>query len=48
MGTKDVRIDPSLNAAIWNHGIRNVPRRIRVRLARQLAHCSPSARDVGR
>ncbi|KAH9818090.1 ribosomal protein L31e-domain-containing protein [Melampsora americana] len=35
MGTQDVRIDPSLNAAIWNKGIRNVPRRIRVRLARQ-------------
>ncbi|EFP92269.1 hypothetical protein PCANC_02342 [Puccinia coronata f. sp. avenae] len=35
MGTQDVRIDPGLNAAIWNHGIRNVPRRMRVRLARQ-------------
>merc|ERR1712137_1517536 len=34
MGTQDVRIDPSLNAAIWNKGIRNVPRRMRIRLAR--------------
>ncbi|MBW0466008.1 hypothetical protein O181_005723 [Austropuccinia psidii MF-1] len=34
MGTNDVRIDPGLNAAIWNRGIRNVPRRIRIRLAR--------------
>jgi large subunit ribosomal protein L31e len=36
MGTQDVRIDPGLNAAIWNHGIRNVPRRMRVRLARTI------------
>ncbi|KAI7953947.1 hypothetical protein MJO28_006494, partial [Puccinia striiformis f. sp. tritici] len=35
MGTQDVRIDCGLNSAIWNHGIRNVPRRMRVRLARQ-------------
>jgi large subunit ribosomal protein L31e len=34
MGTKDIRIDPSLNAAIWQLGIKSVPRRIRVRLSR--------------
>jgi large subunit ribosomal protein L31e len=35
MGTKDVRVDPKLNKAIWSHGIKNVPRRIRVRLSRK-------------
>jgi large subunit ribosomal protein L31e len=31
MGTRDVRLDTKLNEAIWGTGIRNVPRRIRVR-----------------
>lgn len=35
MGTKDVRIDPALNKSLWSTGIRNVPRRIRVRFARR-------------
>ena len=35
MGTKDVRVDPKLNKALWAHGIKNVPRRIRVRLSRK-------------
>lgn len=35
MGTEDVRIDPALNKALWARGIRNVPRRIRVRIARK-------------
>lgn len=35
MGTKDVRIDPKLNKALWSHGIKNVPRRIRVRFNRK-------------
>ena len=35
MGTKDVRVDPALNKAVWGRGIRNVPHRIRVRLARR-------------
>jgi len=35
MGTKDVRLDPSLNAALWSKGVKDVPRRIRVRLARK-------------
>ncbi|KCV72523.1 50S ribosomal protein L31e [Fonticula alba] len=34
MGTTDVRIDLSLNNAVWNNGIRNVPKRMRIRLAR--------------
>ena len=34
MGTKDVRIEPSLNSATWQLGIKSVPRRVRVRLER--------------
>lgn len=35
MGTSDVRIDPSLNKAVWGCGIRNVPHRLRVRFSRR-------------
>ncbi|KAJ2783670.1 hypothetical protein H4R18_001580 [Coemansia javaensis] len=35
MGTKDVRIDAQLNKAVWARGIKTVPTRIRVRLARR-------------
>merc|ERR1712033_19423 len=35
MGTPDVRIDVSLNKFIWSKGVRNVPRRARIRLARR-------------
>merc|ERR1712126_794858 len=35
MGTPDVRIDVSLNKLVWSHGVRNVPRRARIRLARR-------------
>lgn len=35
MGTKDVRIDAGLNKAVWAAGIKNVPHRLRVRLARK-------------
>merc|ERR1712062_103283 len=34
MGTKDVRIHTDLTKHIWSQGVRNVPFRIRVRLAR--------------
>merc|ERR1719360_227767 len=34
MGTNDVRVDTRLNKAIWSRGVRNVPFRVRVRLAR--------------
>ena len=34
MGTKDVRIDTRLNKAIWSQGVRGVPFRMRIRLAR--------------
>merc|ERR1711993_107146 len=35
MGTQDVRIDADLNKQIWINGSANVPKRIRVRLARK-------------
>ena len=35
MGTQDVRIDTRLNKFLWSKGIRNVPYRVRVRLARR-------------
>ncbi|XP_064482036.1 large ribosomal subunit protein eL31-like [Ornithodoros turicata] len=35
MGTSDVRVDTRLNKFIWSKGIRNVPFRVRVRLARR-------------
>merc|ERR1712014_319626 len=34
MGTDDIRIDTGLNKHIWSQGVRNVPFRVRVRLAR--------------
>nr|AIU94824.1 60S ribosomal protein [Phragmatopoma lapidosa] len=35
MGTPDVRIDTRLNKHMWSQGVRNVPYRVRVRLARK-------------
>jgi large subunit ribosomal protein L31e len=35
MGTSDVRLDVKLNQFIWSKGVRNVPRRVRVRLSRK-------------
>ena len=35
MKTDDVRIDTEVNAWVWNQGIRNIPRRVRVRLSRK-------------
>merc|ERR1712200_122736 len=35
MGTPDVRIDVSLNKLVGSQGVRNVPRRARIRLARR-------------
>jgi len=35
MGTKDVRVDTRLNKHLWSHGISNVPKRVRVNLARK-------------
>ena len=35
MKTNDVRIDPKLNQFLWSKGIRNLPRRVRVRISRK-------------
>eukprot|EP01012_Entosiphon_sulcatum_P016385 TRINITY_DN212_c0_g1_i1.p1 TRINITY_DN212_c0_g1~~TRINITY_DN212_c0_g1_i1.p1 ORF type:complete len:128 (-),score=32.10 TRINITY_DN212_c0_g1_i1:97-480(-) len=35
MGTKDVRIDTKLNKFVWWRGIKNPPKRIRVRIDRK-------------
>ena len=35
MGTSDVRIDSKLNKQIWERGVKGVPHRIRVHLARK-------------
>mmetsp|Transcript_77366 Transcript_77366/g.234564 ORF Transcript_77366/g.234564 Transcript_77366/m.234564 type:complete len:120 (+) Transcript_77366:87-446(+) len=35
MGTKDVRIDTKLNKFVWSNGIRNLPRRVRIRCSRK-------------
>eukprot|EP00922_Rhytidocystis_sp_ex-Travisia-forbesii_P053026 GHVS01078635.1.p1 GENE.GHVS01078635.1~~GHVS01078635.1.p1 ORF type:complete len:123 (-),score=18.22 GHVS01078635.1:216-584(-) len=35
MNVKDVRIDVKLNKFLWSNGIRNVPRRVRVRISRK-------------
>merc|ERR1712004_124179 len=35
MFTKDIRVDTELNRHVWMNGIRNVPRKIRVRVTRK-------------
>ncbi|KAG2237595.1 ribosomal protein L31e-domain-containing protein [Thamnidium elegans] len=35
MGTKDVRLDPSLNKAVWSRGVKHINHRIRVRISRR-------------
>lgn len=35
MNTTDVRLHPSLNGAVWARGIKSVPHRLRIRLARK-------------
>jgi large subunit ribosomal protein L31e len=35
MNTTDVRLHPSLNGAVWANGIKAVPHRLRIRLARK-------------
>merc|ERR1711998_651760 len=36
MGTSDVRVDVKLNKFLWSKGIKSVPYRVRVRLARKV------------
>merc|ERR1719407_28152 len=35
MRTKDVRVDTKLNKYLWSNGVRNVPKRVRVRMSRK-------------
>lgn len=35
MQTEDVRVTPEVNQYVWGKGIRNIPRRVRVRLVRK-------------
>merc|ERR1712113_214174 len=35
MKTNDVRLDVKLNQFVWSQGIRNVPKRVRIRLRRK-------------
>merc|ERR1719347_488876 len=35
MKTQDVRIDSALNKFVWSKGIRNIPKRVRVRMSRK-------------
>merc|ERR1719181_2716452 len=35
MSTKDVRIDTKLNKFVWSTGVRNTPKRVRVRMSRK-------------
>lgn len=35
MLTDDVRVTPEVNQFVWKQGIRNIPRRVRVRLVRK-------------
>ncbi|XP_953851.1 60S ribosomal protein L31, putative [Theileria annulata] len=35
MKTKDVRLDTRLNEFLWSNGIKNLPRRVRVRVSRR-------------
>merc|ERR1712113_587428 len=46
MGTPDVRVDTGLNKYVWSHGVRNVPRRARVRLARKRNEDEDSANKL--
>merc|ERR1712183_881553 len=46
MRTTDVRIDTGLNKALWSHGVKNVQRRVRVRLSRRRNEDEDSANKL--
>merc|ERR1711964_344360 len=46
MRTTDIRIDTGLNKALWSHGIKNVQRRVRVRLSRRRNEDEDSANKL--
>ncbi|KAI9183433.1 60S ribosomal protein L31B [Blastocladiella emersonii ATCC 22665] len=35
MGTKDIRLAPELNVAVWERGVKSVPHRMRLRISRK-------------
>jgi large subunit ribosomal protein L31e len=35
MGTKDVRLDPTLNRILWSRGVKHINHRMRVRIVRR-------------
>merc|ERR1712004_657297 len=45
-GNPDVRIDTRLNKHLWSQGVRNVPYRVRVRLARKRNEDEDSAHKL--
>ncbi len=45
--TSDVRIDASLNKLVWSQGIKNTPKRIRVRLYRKRNEDEDAKEKVG-
>ena len=47
MNTEKVVIDTTVNHYVWNKGIRNIPRRIRVRLARKVDGEGEDEKTVG-
>lgn len=46
MGTSDVRVDSKLNKFVWHRGVRNIPRRVRVRLSRKRNEDEDAAEPV--
>merc|ERR1712029_527243 len=46
MGTNDVRIETRLNKRLWSQGVRNVPFRVRVRLARMRNEYEDSTNEL--
>jgi len=47
MNTKDVRIDVGLNKVIWAQGVKNVPKRLRVRLERKRNEDEEASEKLG-
>uniref|UniRef100_A0A1I7ZWK4 Large ribosomal subunit protein eL31 n=1 Tax=Steinernema glaseri TaxID=37863 RepID=A0A1I7ZWK4_9BILA len=46
MGTSDIRIDTRLNKYLWSQGVKSVPFRVRVRLARRRNEDEDSANKL--
>merc|ERR1719159_2266981 len=46
MNTKDVRIDTKLNKFVWSCGVRNVPKRVRVRMSRKRNEDEDAIRQI--